>query len=326
MQISVTVPVCNERENIRPLHEALCNTLDSVAGDYEIVFANDGSSDGTADELDALAAEDPKVKIIHLRRNYGQTSALMAAIHYSSGDIIIPMDGDLQNDPADIPRLLEKLDEGFDVVSGWRRDRAEGAERKLPSQMANWLISKISGVKLHDYGCSLKAYRRDVIADVRLYGEMHRFIPVYASWEGARVTELVVDHHPRQHGKSKYGLNRAPRVLLDLVVVRFLGIALDRPIQFFGRGGLYSLAGAFAAGIWALYLKFFEDVSFIQTPLPVLIALLVICGILLIMIGLLAEVMSRTYFEASKRFPFSVKSTKNLEPTQSATDLLKRAG
>jgi glycosyltransferase involved in cell wall biosynthesis len=217
------------------------------------VFSNDGSSDGSALVLDELAAADPRFKIVHLRRNFGQTAALMAGLDHSKGQIVIMMDADLQNDPADIVRLLSKLDEGHDVVSGWRihrRDKEWG--RRWPSMLANRLISRLSGIHLHDYGCMLKAYRRWTIENVRLYGEMHRYIPIYASWQGARVTELQVTHHPRLHGRSKYGISRAPRVLLDMMVIFFLDRAMDRPMQFFGRAGLYALATAFITGVFAL--------------------------------------------------------------------------
>jgi dolichol-phosphate mannosyltransferase len=312
MKISVIIPIYNERDNIDALYMQLQPVLRTLDGSYEVVFVNDGSTDGSAAVLDALAALDRAIKVVHLRRNYGQTAAMMAAIQYSSGEIIVPMDGDLQNDPNDIPRLIEKLEEGYDVVSGWRVDRQEGMDRRLPSRAANWLISKVSGVALHDYGCTLKAYRRRFLENVRLYGEMHRFVPIYAAWEGGSVTELPVAHHPRLHGKSKYGIGRAPRVLLDLLVVRFLARSLDRPIQFFGRAGLYSFAFAFLAGCYALFLKFVEGVSFILTPLPVLVALLGLVGLMFVMIGLLAEIQSRVYFESQNKLPFTVRTTRNL--------------
>lgn len=315
MNISVVIPIYNERENIVPLHKALTavfTALKSIDMSYEIVFANDGSSDGSDRELDALAQADPRVKVVHLKRNYGQTAALMAAIQFSSGEVVISMDGDQQNDPADIPHLLETLEDGYDVVSGWRVNRKEGVDRRLPSRIANWMISKVSGVSLHDYGCTLKAYRRGVLENVRLYGEMHRFIPIYAAWEGGRVTEVPVAHHSRQFGVSKYGLGRVPRVLLDLLVIRFLGSAFDRPIQFFGRAGLMTFFLAFLAGLWALYLKFFQGVSFILTPLPMLVTMLVLVGLIFIMMGLLGEIQSRIYYESQNKRPFAVRETRNL--------------
>lgn len=312
MKVSVVIPVYNERENIDALYMQLHPVLAALDGSHEVVFVNDGSTDGSDAALDALAAHDRTVKVVHLRRNYGQTAAMMAAIRYSSGEIIVPMDGDLQNDANDIPRLIEKLEQGYDVVSGWRVDRKEGMERRLPSRIANWMISKVSGVKLHDYGCTLKAYRRRFLENVRLYGEMHRFVPVYAAWEGGNVTELPVSHHPRLHGTSKYGIGRAPRVLLDLLVIRFLARSLDRPIQFFGRAGLYSFALAFLAGVYALYLKIAEGVSFILTPLPVLVVMLALIGLMFVMMGLLAEIQSRVYFESQDKLPFTVRTTRNL--------------
>lgn len=312
MKISVVVPIYNECDNIDALYMQLQPVLKSMGESYEIVFVNDGSTDGSATILDAVAARDRSVKVVHLRRNYGQTAAMMAAIQYSSGEIIVPMDGDLQNDAQDIPRLVAKLEEGYDVVSGWRVDRKEGMDRRLPSRIANWLISKVSGVPLHDYGCTLKAYRRRFIENVRLYGEMHRFVPVYAAWEGGRVTEIPVAHHPRLHGKSKYGIGRAPRVLLDLLVIRFLDRSLDRPIQFFGRAGLYSLALAFLVGCYTVYLKLFEGVSFILTPLPILVVMLGLVGLMFVMMGLLAEIQSRVYFESQGKTPYTVRTTRNL--------------
>ncbi len=315
--LSITVPIYNEAENVAPLYERLVAALDPLGKAYEIVLVNDGSHDGSDKALDALAAKDPRVKVVHFRRNYGQTAAMMAGIRYASGEIIIPMDGDLQNDPADIPKLLAKLDEGYDVVSGWRQDRKDHARRTIASRMANWLISRISGVHLHDYGCSLKAYRRDVVKGVKLYGEMHRFIPIYATWEGGKVTEVVVSHHPRAHGRSKYGVDRVVKVLLDLIVVQFLARYASRPIYLFGGCGLAALAGAFAAGVWAVYLKYFESTSFIQTPLPLLVVLLTLTGGISILMGLLAEIIMRTYYESQGKAVYLVRSTSNLGPDPS---------
>ncbi|MFZ3323851.1 MAG: glycosyltransferase family 2 protein [Usitatibacter sp.] len=312
--LSVTIPIYNEEGNIAELHKRLLAALEPLGRPFEIVFVNDGSSDGSAAILEALAAADPRVKLVNFRRNFGQTAAMMAGIRYSSGDIIVPMDGDLQNDPADIATLVAKLDEGFDVVSGWRRDRKDSTIRRtIPSRMANWLISRISGVHLHDYGCSLKAYRRDVLKDVKLYGEMHRFIPIYASWEGGRVAEVPVAHHPRVHGESKYGVDRVVKVVLDLIVVQFLARYANRPIYVFGGLGFVSIGLAFLAGLWALYLKFFEHTSFIQTPLPLLVVTLFVTGVLGILMGLLAEIIMRTYYESQGKAVYLVKNTVNLD-------------
>jgi len=308
MDISVVIPVYNEVEALPELHQTLTGALDRISRSAEIVFVDDGSSDGSAAVLDALAHADARVQVLHLRRNYGQTAALMAAFQHCTGDVIIPMDGDGQNDPGDIPRLLDKLSEGFDVVSGWRTRRDDRFSRRLPSVVANRLTSALLGVPLHDYGCTMKAYRREVIEDIRLYGEMHRFIPIYAAWEGASVTELPVSHHARQHGKSKYGLGRISRVFLDLVIMYFIDRAFDRPMQFFGKLGLafWGLAGL--TFVWAVVLKFGYEVSLIQTPLPLLAATIGLSGVLFILLGLIAEVQARIYFEARGKPPYKVKS------------------
>jgi glycosyltransferase involved in cell wall biosynthesis len=315
--LSVLIPVYNEVDNLPLLAARLTAALDALGRSWEVVFANDGSSDGSMRVLDELAAAEPRFRAVHLRRNFGQTAAIMAALDHSVGELVVMMDADMQNDPADIGRLLEKLEEGFDVVSGWRverKDREFG--RRLPSTIANRLISRVTGVQLHDYGCTLKAYRRWTLEHVRLYGEMHRFIPVYASWEGARVTELPVEHHPRRHGRSKYGFARIPRVLLDLLVIFFFDRAMDRPMQFFGQTGLYVLAGAFLAGIWALGLRAFYGTSFIQTPLPLLVALLTIGALLCFLVGILAELMMRMYFEGRGGRAYLVRKTVNIPPNR----------
>jgi glycosyltransferase involved in cell wall biosynthesis len=310
--ISVILPVYNEGEIVKKVYEEIKVALDHYKNDYEIIFVNDGSGDDSGDVLDSLAAADGRAKIIHFRRNFGQTAALMAGIRHASGSILVPMDADGQNDPADIPRLVEMLEEGYDVVSGWRRDRKDRAlSRRLPSQLANRLISGITGVQLHDYGCTLKAYRSDVLDRVNLYGEMHRFIPVHASWNGARVTELAVNHRPRTTGRSKYGIDRVPRVLLDAILLYFLDRALDRPLQFFGKLGLLSLVAALGIGGWAIVLKIMGT-SFIQTPLPLLVVLLLVLAVLCVLLGLLAELLSRIYFETQDRTVYVVRQTRNL--------------
>jgi glycosyltransferase involved in cell wall biosynthesis len=283
---------------------------------WELILVDDGSTDGTKEKLDALAQQDKDVKVIHLRRNFGQTAAMMAGVDYAKGDIIIPMDGDLQNDSADIPRLLAKLDEGYDVVSGWRTAGQDGLVRSLLSRVANRLISRISGVHLHDYGCSLKAYRRSVLTGVKLYGEMHRFIPIYASWEGAKIAELPVVHHPRIHGFSKYGIGRVPKVVFDLIVVKFLSTYAEKPMYVFGGAGVISLVISLLAGIWALYLKFVDGVSFILTPLPLLVVMTAITGVMCILMGLLAEVLTRTYHESQGKPIYLIGETKNVETRQ----------
>lgn len=319
MDISVVIPVFNEVEALPELHRELAAALDQLRRPAEIVFVDDGSTDGSGAALDALAHSDPRVQVLHLRRNYGQTAALMAAFQHSTGDVIVPMDGDGQNDPADIPRLLDKLDEGFDVVSGWRVRRDDKFSRRLPSILANRLISSLLRVPLHDYGCTLKAYRREVIEDVRLYGEMHRFIPIYAAREGARVTELPVGHHARRFGASKYGFGRITRVFLDLVTLYFIDRAFDRPMQFFGKIGLAFWGLGLLTFIWALALKYGYEVSLIQTPLPLLAATIGLSGVLFILLGIVAEVQARIYFEGRGKAPYKVKSivrhSTDLRPT-----------
>ncbi|MEO5693955.1 MAG: glycosyltransferase family 2 protein [Usitatibacter sp.] len=311
--LSITIPIYNEADNLQLLHDRLLAALEPLGRPFEIILVNDGSNDGSEAKLDELAKRDARVKVVHFRRNFGQTAAMMAGIHYASGEIIIPMDGDLQNDPADIGKLLAKLEEGYDVVSGWRQDRKDHAlRRNLPSRVANWLISRISGVHLHDYGCSLKAYRKDVLKGVKLYGEMHRFIPIYASWEGGRVAEVPVTHHPRIHGESKYGVDRVLKVVLDLMVVQFLAKYANRPIYVFGGFGLAAITVSIMAGVWAVYLKYFENTSFIQTPLPLLVVMLFVTGGMSILMGLLAEIIMRTYYESQGKAVYLVKSTSNL--------------
>ena len=270
-ELSLFLPVLNEEENLRPMHTKIREALDSLGKTAEVIYVDDGSTDKSLEMLREIAAEDSRVRVISLRRNYGQTAAMSAGIDAAKGDILIPMDADLQNDPKDIARLLEKLDEGYDVVSGWRKNRQDKLiSRKLPSQAANLIISWIGGVPLHDYGCSLKAYRRDVIQDVKLYGEMHRFIPIYASWAGARVTEIPVDHHARTMGKSKYGISRTIKVVFDLMTIKFMASYQTKPIYVFGTFGTVAFFLSIIAGVWAFVLKLGYDVSFILTPLPVI--------------------------------------------------------
>lgn len=314
MKISVIIPVYNEKDNIDPLIQRLDEVLSKINLSYEVILVNDGSVDGTKHELNKRIKGKKKYRAIHFRRNFGQTAAMMAGIDYAIGDIIIPMDGDLQNDPADIPALLNKIDEGYDVVSGWRKERKDNPlKRSLPSRIANWLISKISSVELHDYGCSLKAYRKDVIKEVRLYGEMHRFIPIYAHWQGARVTEIPVTHYPRRHGKSKYGLNRTFKVILDLIVVKFLADYSQKPIYAFGGFGLLSFIGGFLTFLWMLYMRFVEGVHFNRTPLPNLAVLFLLVGIQSIFMGLVAELVMRTYYESQGKSVYLVAETRNIK-------------
>ena len=306
VRISVVLPVYNEEANLDDLHAR----LDSILGaDAELIFVDDGSSDGSWAKLRQIASRDARVRLIRFRRNFGQTAALSAGIDHARGEIIVPMDSDLQNDPQDVPRLLAKLDEGYDVVSGWRVDRRDPFHRRLPSIVANRLISFISGVRLHDYGCSLKAYRRDVLQGVRLYGEMHRFIPIYASWQGANVTEMPVTHHPRTRGKSNYGLERTVKVVLDMIVVKFLSSYATKPIYIFGGFGLLSLFAAVPVFGVMLYWKLTGEKTFIQTPLPLVVVMLVLVGCLSLLLGLVAELTVRTYYESQGKMTYSVRET-----------------
>jgi glycosyltransferase involved in cell wall biosynthesis len=311
--LSVIVPIYNEAENISPLFERLFTALDKLHITFEIIAVNDGSRDGSLDRLRDVARKRPELKIVDFGRNFGQTAAIMGGIDFASGDILLSIDADLQNDPEDIPLLIAKLDEGYDVVSGWRKERKDAPiRRKFLSQIANRIISYISGVRLHDYGCSLKAYRRDIIKNVRLYGEMHRFIPIYAYWLGAKIVEVPVRHHPRTSGHSKYGLERVFKVTLDLLVVAFLDRYLTKPIYVFGGFGLLSMIASFLVAGLVLYWKIFEGVSIIATPIPLLATLLFLVGFISLMLGILAELVVRTYFEAQGRTIYWVRKTINI--------------
>lgn len=304
--LSVIVPIYNEEGNIDELCQRIHEALDA-AFEYEVILVNDGSTDGSREKLDKIAAEDPRCTAVHFARNFGQTAALMAGFDLSRGQVIVPLDGDLQNDPADIPLLVGKVEEGFDVCSGWRRDRKDNKLlRLLPSLVANRLISMISGVKLNDYGCTLKAYRREVIKDVRLYGEMHRFVPIYATWQGAKVTELPVRHHARTRGASKYGLNRTFKVVLDLLVVKFLADYSQRPIHLFGGLGILNILLSLAAFGLMIYYKFWGGKTFIETPLPQLTIMLFLMGFMFILMGLLAELNVRIYYESQQKPTYKV--------------------
>jgi glycosyltransferase involved in cell wall biosynthesis len=306
--ISIIVPLYDEEGSLEPLFEKLQTVAGSIPDKVQFVFVNDGSRDGSPSILDHLALGDERVVVVHLRRNFGQTAALMAGFDHADGEVIVSIDADLQNDPGDIPRLLKKLDEGFDVVSGWRKNRQDPwLTRVLPSRLANRLISLISRVPIHDYGCTLKAYRAPVLENVRLYGEMHRFIPIYARWQGARIAELEVQHHPRRHGRSKYGMSRVFKVIMDLLVVKFLHEYNQKPMYVFGGAGVFSFLIALIAGGFALFYKFTGQKDLIETPLPLLVALALITGVMCFLMGLLAEMMVRTYFEAQEKRTYVVE-------------------
>lgn len=307
-EVSIFLPVYNEEPNLPPLHAKLDEALNALDRTAEIIYVDDGSSDGSLRVLRELARNDRRVRVVALKRNYGQTAAMAAGIDAATGQVLIPMDADLQNDPTDIARLLEKLDEGYDVVSGWRKNRQDKViTRKIPSMIANRLISWIGGVPLHDYGCTLKAYRLESLSSVRLYGEMHRFIPILASWEGARVAEIPVAHHARTMGKSKYGLSRTFKVVFDLMTIKFMASYQTKPIYIFGTFGMLAIALSLIAGVWATVLKLWEGVSFILTPLPVIAVVMLAIGVQFLLMGLLAEMLVRTYHESQAKSIYAVR-------------------
>jgi glycosyltransferase involved in cell wall biosynthesis len=306
MTVSVVIPLYNEEENVAVLNERLSETMKGIGSDYEIVYVDDGSTDGTLQLLEELQAKDDNIVVLSLRRNFGQTAAFAAGFDFARGDIVVTMDGDLQNDPTDIPKLLE-LTKDYDLVSGWRRKRQDSFSRTFPSKMANWLISKVTGVRLHDYGCSLKAYRREVVKNLKLYGEMHRFIPAVASWYGVRIAEIETTHHPRLRGKSKYGISRTIKVLLDLVTVKFLQSFSTKPIQFFGPLGIFFGLVGFAISLYLTAAKLFKGVDIGGRPLLLLGALFIIVGIQFIGMGLLGEMIVRVYHESQKKPIYALK-------------------
>jgi glycosyltransferase involved in cell wall biosynthesis len=322
-KVSIFLPVYNEAENLPALHEKTLAALQRLGYSFEVIYVDDGSTDSSLALLARFAAGDARVRVVSFRRNYGQTAAMAAGIDAARGEVLVPMDADLQNDPADIERLLRKLEEGYDVVSGWRAERKDAyLTRVLPSHLANWLISKIGGVPLHDYGCSLKAYRREVLKDVHLYGEMHRFIPIYASWAGARVTEIAVTHHPRRAGKSKYGLSRTIKVIFDLITIKFLASYLTKPLYVFGWAGILAFAISVFSAALAFLMKYADwpfHADFIQTPLPVLAMIMLVLGIQLFLMGLIAEMNVRTYHESQGKPIYAIRTTINFEE-QAATD------
>jgi glycosyltransferase involved in cell wall biosynthesis len=300
--LSIVSPVYNEEKNIKLFYHELTKVIDKLHYKSEIIFINDGSFDNSKLILKEISEVDKRVKIINFRRNFGQTAAISAGIQYSSGNLIITIDSDLQNIPSDIPLLLDKINEGFDVVSGWRYKRNDNLlTKKIPSFIANKIISFISGVKLNDYGCTLKAYKNYIIKNINLYGEMHRFIPIYATWIGCRISEVKVNHNKRLHGKSNYGLNRFYKVILDLIVVKFLSEYSVKPIYFFGGIGILSILTSFIILAFALYLKFTEGRSLILTPLPLLSSFTFLTGITFLLLGLVAEILMRTYYESQNK-------------------------
>lgn len=308
LDLSIVVPIYNEAESIPALIEAIAKAVRDTMLDYEIIGVDDGSRDGSTQILSDLARQRSDLKAVILRRNYGQTPAMAAGFECAAGKVIVTLDGDLQNDPADIPLLLAKLNEGYDLVSGWRQHRQDRAlTRLLPSKIANWLIGKVTGVKIHDYGCSLKAYRGELIADLNLYGELHRFLPALAYIEGARITEIPVRHYPRRFGQSKYGLGRTIRVVMDLLTVFFMKRFLTRPMHVFGLWGLISLAIGIAMGMYLTIIKLVFQQNIGDRPLLILAVLLVITGINLFCFGLVTELLMRTYHESQHRPIYRVR-------------------
>ena len=317
--VSVCIPVFDEEGNVGPLHAAIETALEGI--DFEVIYVNDGSQDATARKLDELADADPRARVIHFVRNYGQTAALTAGIHHARAPVLVTMDADLQNDPADIPEMLKYLErDEADVVCGWRRDRQDAMlTRTLPSRVANGLISWLSNVHLHDYGCTLRVYRREYIHGIPLYGEMHRFIPIYVTWAGARITEVPVRHHPRTRGESKYGLGRIPKVLLDLTTVKFLRDFYVTPIYFFGWLGFsFILAGAVALGAavvaWASGAALFAAVLAIVAPV------LAVSGVIELTLGIIAEVLIRMHYEIQEKAPYRIRRAKNLPNAETIND------
>ena len=322
--VSLVLPVYNEEESLHKLHADLLASMAQLGRAYEIIYVDDGSRDGSFEILSGFAAADSNVKVVRFRRNFGQTAAMTAGMDASSGEIIVPLDADGQNDPKDIVRLLEKMDEGYDVVSGWRKKRQDHIWRKIPSRVANGLISRVTGVALHDYGCSLKAYRASILKDVALYGEMHRFIPAYAFMAGGRVAEIPVDHHPRLAGQSKYGFGRIQKVALDLLVARFLGKFGQKPIYFFGGGAMRAFALGFLLWIVAALQKLsplfndwlggaYESRHINNNPIFYIGILLFMVGVQLLMMGILAEMNMRIYYEGGDKSTYIVAETRNLE-------------
>ncbi|MFC1764286.1 glycosyltransferase family 2 protein [Planctomycetota bacterium] len=306
-QLSVVVPLLNEEDNLEPLYDQITTVL-SGQYNYELIFVDDGSTDRSFSILCRFQEDDPRVSVIRFRKNFGQTAAMSAGFEHAEGEVIIPLDADMQNDPADIPMLLEKFEEGYDVVSGWRKKRHDAAlTRLLPSRIANGIISRITGVHLHDYGCTLKAYRKEVLDEINLYGEMHRFIPALASWAGASITEVVVNHRARTAGVAKYGLGRTFKVVLDLLTVKFLGSYSTKPIYVFGGLGGLCLLGAVASGLMVLYMKLANGLGMNRNPLLVLTALLITTAVQFIVMGLLAELLVRTYHESQGRPTYIIK-------------------
>ena len=319
-RVSIVVPVYNEEESLQPLYARVKTVMEDLGQPWEMIFVDDGSRDRSLEVMALLALSDSHVKVVSLRRNFGQTSALSAGIDHSRGSTIIPMDADLQNDPADIPRLIARLNEGYDIVSGWRRSRKDSLSKTLPSFFANKIASWVTGVRLHDYGCTLKAYRREVLEGIHLYGDFHRFIPALASAVGARVTEIEVTHHHRQFGRSKYGAGRIVRVILDLVTLKLLLAYYARPMRIFGGLGLLSLGLGSLSGLATLAMKLLLGTDMTGNPLLFMTVLGIIGGIQLIGLGFLGEINMRTYYETQRKPTYAVREVIQMELTDQETE------
>jgi len=319
VELSIVVPVYNEEENVEELYAQIVASCDKIGRPYEIILVDDGSADSSFALLKEIRSRDGRVRVIRLRRNFGQTAAMSAGFDHARGEIIITLDADLQNDPADFPLLIRKIEEGFDVVSGWRKNRRDKfLTRCLPSLTANWLISRITGVKLHDNGCTLKAFRREVIKNIRLYGELHRFIPAIASNMGIAIAEVQVNHRPRLRGKSNYNLTRAPKVLLDIMTVKFMLSYSTRPLQIFGLLGLVSGLAGFLIGLWLSYQRLILKISVANRPLLLLAVLLMVIGFQFVTLGLMAEIMVRAYHESTGKNIYFVREILDSEPEERA--------
>jgi glycosyltransferase involved in cell wall biosynthesis len=317
VKLSIVSPVYNEEENLPLLYEAVYQAIYPLEITWELILVDDGSRDNSLKEMEKLAVADPQhVRLIELRRNFGQTAAIAAGIDHATGDVVVLTDADLQNDPADIPMMLEKIDEGYDVVSGWRVNRQDTFARRLPSQMANWMISFVTGVHLHDYGCTLKAYRREVITGFRLYGEMHRFIPAFANSVGAKIIELKVHHHARRFGKAKYGLERTMKVVLDLFTVKFLSSYANKPIYLFGGTGIALIAISLAVLLYLFIRRIFFDIGVVTSPLFVMSTMIALMGFQSILMGLIAELLARTYHESQGKPTYTIRKVVNFLPEE----------
>lgn len=327
MHFSVVIPIFNELDNVWPLYRQLVAVLHEQNRTYEILFVDDGSLDGTSRRLQEIATRDPHVKVVRFRRNYGQTAAMHAGIQHATGDVIVTMDGDMQNDPTDIPMMLDKIDEGFDLVHGWRKNRKDAfVNRKLPSKIANWLISKVTGFPIHDLGCTLKAIRREIAQELELYGEMHRFIPILAHQRGARCVEVVTQHHPRRFGETKYGIGRTFRVVLDLITVKYMLDYFASPMKLFGKFGLWSAAAAVFSASATVLMKIFGGVDMTGNPLLMLSVFALIASIQFMSLGLLGEVNARIYYSREKKQHHAVRELINFDqPDESETQTARAA-